>query len=100
MSDLLNSRPDVDVCLMEATKALMMADVLQLYDENLEGNDVPTFAWLLFARDTSLDPQAFFLNHLDPVGDSHGLEMVCVTAFMKFSNNLKKLGCDFLNITI
>ncbi len=76
--ETLNSDEDVDVRLMEATKALMMADVLSLHKDNCQGKPVPTFVWLMFARDSSLNPKDFFLNHLDGVGDSYGLEMVCL----------------------
>ena len=38
--------------------------------------DVPTFVWLLFARDSSETPEKLLLNHINPIGDSGGLEMV------------------------
>jgi ubiquitin thioesterase otulin len=41
-----------------------------------QGNDVPVFAWLMFARDTSENMSSFVRNHLNQVGDSGGLEQV------------------------
>ncbi len=80
---LLNNQRSVDLQLMEATKALMMLATLQLHSDYTADKPVPVFVWLMFARDTSLDPKAFFENHLNAIGDSGGLEQVC-TAFSAF----------------
>ncbi len=57
----------------------MMLRALRLYDDYRAQKAVPTFVWLMFARDTSQNPQAFFTNHLNPVGDAAGLEQVGIT---------------------
>ncbi|XP_033101358.1 uncharacterized protein LOC117104614 isoform X2 [Anneissia japonica] len=38
--------------------------------------EVPTFVWLIFARDTSPNPRTLMLNHLNNVGSQGGLEQV------------------------
>ena len=65
-----------DVELMEAMKLLMMLNLIELYRKADRQQEIPTFAWLLFARDTSQIPEDFFLNHLDSVGRDRGLEQV------------------------
>ena len=77
ISALLNNKQIVDLQMMEAAKALMMLAALKLHQDYKADKPVPTFVWLMFARDTSLDPKSFFENHLSPVGDSAGLEQVC-----------------------
>ena len=77
ISALLNNKQSVDLQMMEATKALMMLAALRLHQDYTADQPVPTFVWLMFARDTSLDPKSFFENHLNPVGDAAGLEQVC-----------------------
>ena len=42
---------------------------------------MPTFVWLLFARDSSETPEKLLLNHINPIGDSGGLEMVRACSF-------------------
>lgn len=83
ISALLNNKQSVDLQMMEATKALMMLTALKVHQDYRAEKPVPTFVWLMFARDTSLDPKSFFENHLNPVGDAAGLEQVCVHV-MKF----------------
>ena len=38
--------------------------------------DVPMFAMIMFARDSSEDPYHFMIKHLNAVGDTGGLEQV------------------------
>ena len=84
----LNQDPSLDIRLLESAKILMMVTAIELYHDYVAGRDVPTFAWLLFARDTSQTPQALFLNHLNLVGDAAGLEMV------RYRNDTLKVFCD------
>jgi len=63
---------------MEAIKLLMFLCSIDLHEENTTGKDVPVFVWLLFARDTSETPSQFLRHHLNPVGDSSGVEQVRV----------------------
>jgi len=73
---LLNHNPEVDLQLLEAVKVLMMLNALSLYEDNLCGNRVPIFVWLLYARETSHTPEMLFRNHIDRIGDSTGIEQV------------------------
>jgi len=73
---LLNHNPEVDLQLLEAVKVLMMLNALSLYEDNLCGNRVPIFVWLLYARETSHTPEMLFRNHIDRIGDSSGIEQV------------------------
>ncbi|XP_062335930.1 uncharacterized protein LOC134035103 isoform X24 [Osmerus eperlanus] len=62
--------------LMEALKVLMLGRALELHASMQQGQDVPIFCWLLFARDSSDCPRSFLSNHLSQVGFSGGLEQV------------------------
>ena len=62
--------------LMEALKILMLGRALELHASMQQGQDVPIFCWLLFARDSSDCPRSFLSNHLSQVGFSGGLEQV------------------------
>ena len=73
---LLNHNPEVDLQLLEAVKVLMMLNALSLYEDNLCGNRVPIFVWLLYARDSSHTPEKLFRNHIDRIGDTSGVEQV------------------------
>ncbi|XP_045175267.2 uncharacterized protein LOC123536288 isoform X3 [Mercenaria mercenaria] len=73
---MLNTDSDCDLELMEGVKLLMLLSALRLHNDMEQGNDVPVFAWLMFARDTSESVSSFVRNHLNHVGDSGGLEQV------------------------
>ncbi|XP_074660924.1 uncharacterized protein LOC141913318 isoform X2 [Tubulanus polymorphus] len=73
---LMNSSRQTDRMLMEAVKLLMMATVIRLYDDMKSDKEVPVFAWLMFARETSQNPRMFFARHLDKIGHTSGLEQV------------------------
>ncbi|CAL8293697.1 unnamed protein product [Lota lota] len=62
--------------LLEALKLLMLGRAAELHRRMEQGQDVPVFCWLLFARDTSPCPRTFLTNHLRHVGVSGGLEQV------------------------
>ena len=76
VTDILNSDSRCDIELMEAIKLLMLLKARDLHGDMSQGNDVPIFVWLMFARDTSENVELFVKNHLNPVGDSGGLEQV------------------------
>ena len=61
---------------MEAVKLLMLLHAVRLYEDWQAGRDVPTFACLMYARDTSPNPQLFLLKHLNNIGHTAGLEQV------------------------
>ena len=73
---LLNGSERFDTELMEGLKLMMLFRANDLQEEMRGGGDVPTFAWLLFARDTSPDVVSFVRNHLNCVGDSAGIDQV------------------------
>jgi ubiquitin thioesterase otulin len=54
----------------------MLASALQLHSVNTCGGNVPLFALIIFARETSQNPEQFLRNHLNCVGDTAGLEQV------------------------
>lgn len=77
--DLFNSGSDDEIMFFEALKLLMLHSAIEL----LEMENMPEFAYLLFARDTSETPEKFMMNHLNTVGDTGGLEQVvyCMILF-------------------
>ena len=59
-------------------KLHMLWQAMQLHRQNSSGTDeVPVFAMLMFARDTSETPRDLMNNHLRDVGNTGGLEQVC-----------------------
>lgn len=72
----LNRDPLLDVRLCEAVKLHMLVAALDLHAANISGDNVPLFAMIMFARHTSLTPKDLMRNHLNPVGDTAGLEQV------------------------
>uniref|UniRef100_H2YYF2 Uncharacterized protein n=1 Tax=Ciona savignyi TaxID=51511 RepID=H2YYF2_CIOSA len=73
---LFNSGSNAEIKLFEAVKLIMLESAVKLYADNCKGIEVPVFVWLLFARDTSSDPESLMINHLNSVGNSGGLEQV------------------------
>lgn len=69
---------------MEAIKLLMFLEAHSLYEASQKGDDVPVFVWLLFARDTSENPESLLKNHINSVGDSGGLEQVRYIGWVDF----------------
>ncbi|XP_066982040.1 uncharacterized protein [Macrobrachium rosenbergii] len=72
----LNGDPTLDIKLCEAVKLHMLAAALDLHIGNNNGDNVPLFAMIMFARHSSLTPRDLLKNHLNPVGDSAGLEQI------------------------
>jgi len=72
----LNSSPRVDLQVCEAVKLLMLAEAIRLYGRQRGGDELPLFAVILFARESSRSLEAFVANHLNTVGDCGGLEQV------------------------
>ncbi|KAI2649123.1 Ubiquitin thioesterase otulin [Labeo rohita] len=62
--------------LLEALKFLMLAEAVDLHHKMTTDQEVPVFCWLLFARDTSENPQTLLANHLSQIGFSGGVEQV------------------------
>nr|XP_014347803.1 PREDICTED: inactive ubiquitin thioesterase FAM105A [Latimeria chalumnae] len=74
--EILFSDEDKEYKIYEAVKFLMLYLVIEFYEEMKNGRGPPNFCNFLFARDTSLDPLSFMMNHLNTVGDTGGLEQV------------------------
>nr|XP_008107068.1 PREDICTED: ubiquitin thioesterase otulin isoform X1 [Anolis carolinensis] len=74
--DELFRSEDDEYKLYEAVKFLMLNTAIRLYEDNEKGKEVPVFAWLLFARDTSSNPSQLMENHLNQLGHTGGLEQV------------------------
>ncbi|XP_078366282.1 uncharacterized protein LOC144650473 isoform X2 [Oculina patagonica] len=72
---LLNNETE-EFKILEATKLLMFDVAVQLHRRMTSGEDVPIFAMLLFARDSSDSPRRLLTNHLNRTGDTGGLEQV------------------------
>ena len=72
---LLNNETE-EFKILEATKLLMFDVAVQLHRRMNSGKDVPIFAMLLFARDSSDSPRGLLTNHLNRTGDTGGLEQV------------------------
>ncbi|XP_051543629.1 uncharacterized protein LOC127434727 isoform X2 [Myxocyprinus asiaticus] len=62
--------------LLEALKFLMLAKAVELHHNMVSDQEVPVFCWLLFARDTSENPQTLLTNHLSQIGFTGGVEQV------------------------
>lgn len=73
---LFNSDLVLDVKMMEAAKLLMLVDIIEIYKQHELAAEIPVFAWLLFARETSTTPADLIKNHLNMVGNTGGLEQV------------------------
>ncbi len=71
-----NGDRKIDFAIMEAMKLLMLEQAVSLYRRMQRGEDVPVWVFILFARDTSPDPQTLVRNHFNNVGDTGGLEQV------------------------
>jgi len=77
LATLLNSDPTLDLHVVEAVKLHMLRCAMELHRGSANGSDdVPLFAMLMFARDTSETPKDLMNNHLREVGNSGGLEQV------------------------
>lgn len=76
LANMLNNDPWLDARLCEAAKLLMLVGALELKAAADQGQPLPLFAELLFARDTSSTPCDLMNNHLKHVGDTAGLEQV------------------------
>lgn len=74
--NMLNNDPWLDARLCEAMKLLMLVGALELKVAADQGQPLPLFAELLFARDTSSTPNDLMHNHLRHVGDTAGLEQI------------------------
>uniref|UniRef100_A0A2C9KDR0 Uncharacterized protein n=1 Tax=Biomphalaria glabrata TaxID=6526 RepID=A0A2C9KDR0_BIOGL len=73
---VLNTNETLDLELMEGLKAMMLIELFKLRRRIDDEEDVPIFAHLLFARDSSMTLSDFLKNHLNCVGDTGGLEQV------------------------
>jgi hypothetical protein len=82
LATLLNSDPTLDLHVVEAVKLHMLQRAMELHRGNSSGSDVPLFAILMFARDTSETPKDLMNNHLREVGNSGGLEQVTCCFFL------------------
>lgn len=71
--------------LMEGMKLMMLFRAVDLHHEMSQEEEVPTFAWLLFARDTSETVVDFVKNHINCVGDSAGVDQVIFTTVILMS---------------
>jgi len=73
--DMMNKEEENEVRIFEAVKFLMLYSSIQLYDK-IQNQEFTLLGSLLFARDTSPDPEAFMKNHLNCVGDTAGIDQL------------------------
>ncbi|XP_028399893.1 uncharacterized protein LOC114523227 isoform X2 [Dendronephthya gigantea] len=72
-----NYKPvEFEVRILEAVKFLMLDTAIKLHTRSKADEDVPLFAIIMFARDTSMNPRDFMAKHLNAVGNTGGLEQV------------------------
>lgn len=76
--DVMNGKEEDEIMIFEAVKFLMLYNSIQLYNSILNGGQHNSWEPLLFARDTSLNPESFMENHLNHVGDLGGLDQVTI----------------------
>ncbi|XP_066995489.2 uncharacterized protein [Anabrus simplex] len=76
LAAILNSDHSLDLHVVEAVKLHMLVSAKELYKASTSGADIPLFALLMFARDTSETPRDLMNNHLREVGNVGGLEQV------------------------
>lgn len=62
---------------MEGLKVMLLLEAVSMHQKIRDGDEVPIFAHLLFARETSTNIGDFLQKHLNCIGDSGGLEQVC-----------------------
>jgi ubiquitin thioesterase otulin len=101
---LLNSK-EGDVIFKEALKLHMMAGFLRLYQMKENNQEIPEFAYTMFAYEETETPQKFMINSLNLAGDTAGLlqqEMCLLAHILSTSIKVFRPGSygdqwDFIN---
>ena len=73
---MMNSPEEEEIKIFEAVKFLMLFKSIEYFNMMQNDEVVNILPFLLFARDTSTNPELFMANHLNHVGDSCGLDQV------------------------
>ncbi|XP_065072302.1 uncharacterized protein LOC135696738 isoform X2 [Rhopilema esculentum] len=73
---MMNSSEEEEIKMFEAVKFLMLFKSMEYFNMMQNDEDVNILPFLLFARDTSTNPELFMANHLNHVGDSCGLDQL------------------------
>ncbi|XP_051006970.1 inactive ubiquitin thioesterase OTULINL [Acomys russatus] len=76
MCNALFSDAVLESKLYEALKFIMLYQVTEVYEQMKTNKLVPSLFRLLFSRESSADPLSFMMNHLNPIGDTCGLEQI------------------------
>ncbi|XP_058879056.1 uncharacterized protein LOC117399373 isoform X2 [Acipenser ruthenus] len=66
--EIMLKSKEIEERICEALKFLMLCKSIQMYNRMGDGEDVPVFCTLLFARSTSRHPYHFMINHLNILG--------------------------------
>ncbi|MGH0143507.1 UNVERIFIED_CONTAM: hypothetical protein FKN15_009449 [Acipenser sinensis] len=66
--EIMLKSKEIEERICEALKFLMLCKSIQMYNRMGDGEDVPVFCTLLFARSTSHHPYHFMINHLNILG--------------------------------
>lgn len=76
MCNILFSDAILEYKLYEAVKFIMLYQVSEVYEQMKTNKIIPGLFRLLFSRESSSDPLSFMMNHLNPMGDTCGLEQI------------------------
>ncbi|XP_050000747.1 inactive ubiquitin thioesterase OTULINL [Alexandromys fortis] len=76
MCNILFSDAILEYKLYEAVKFIMLYQVTEVYEQMKTNKIIPGLFRLLFSRESSSDPLSFMMNHLNPMGDTCGLEQI------------------------
>ncbi|MGH0136123.1 UNVERIFIED_CONTAM: hypothetical protein FKN15_066219 [Acipenser sinensis] len=66
--EIMLKSKEIEERICEALKFLMLCKSIQMYNRMGDGEDVPVFCTVLFARSTSQHPYHFMINHLNILG--------------------------------
>ncbi|XP_041103186.1 uncharacterized protein LOC121314224 isoform X2 [Polyodon spathula] len=66
--EIMLKSEEMEERICEAVKFLMLCKAIQMYNRMGDGEDVPVFCTVLFARSTSRHPYHFMINHLNILG--------------------------------
>mgnify|MGYP001793061137 CR=1 FL=1 len=64
LTHIFNMTAGVRALLSEGIQLLIFMKVADLYTRYVSNEDIPIFAWLLFARQSSENPRSYYANHI------------------------------------
>lgn len=88
----LNRDPTLDARIVEAVKLVALKSALDLYEDRTNRAASPTFAAVLFSRDTSRNPEEFLANHLDGEEGIQEVELYLLGYALETTLTVLRLG--------